>query len=123
MTYYYEDNHPYGIAWDHIMLTMPGNHIDSRFEELHQPQSCASKTIRVRERARRAMQHSTCTHKCARLYALTCARACAHVAVHARTHTHNTHAHIRARVHARERMLLRTRVRKKARATYTCTYI
>ena len=39
------------------MLTMAGNHIDSRFGELHQPQSCASKTIHVRERVRRAMQH------------------------------------------------------------------
>ena len=39
------------------MLTMTGNHIDSRFGELHQPQSCASKTIHVRERARRAMQN------------------------------------------------------------------
>ena len=34
MTYYYEDNHPYGIAWDHNMLTMAGNHIDNRFGEL-----------------------------------------------------------------------------------------
>ncbi len=39
------------------MLTMAGNHIDSRVGELHQPQSCASETSHVRERARRAMQH------------------------------------------------------------------
>ena len=45
------------MAWDHIMLTMAGNHIDNRFGELHQPQSCASKKIHVRERVRRAMQH------------------------------------------------------------------